>query len=337
MLKPIKLIEICLGLTIFGTALAAAPEPSSISLNQTTQIIETKSFYDKIRENIGITYFSFFYGPGLHPDNIAISPNQLGRPENDGISVQNQFSMRYKFSNNLALDFQNRFRVFLNNGADANNFSVLRWEAPRIGLSGKLMSGSDWSLVGAVNTDFPYFLPAPLTGYQAQQRTVIFNPGMFANFRYEPKHSRWSIFSVVTPRYFFYSDRSAAEPQLNKSGFHAQSKPELIIAFQPTVNYRLTEQLKLTMGSTVDYRKQVSSEWNIFNASLQSNGEGKAWRLYAIPLSLGMSYTVASYLTIFPFISTYPIAIQRKDAVTYKQASILEASSFGMWIHGTIF
>jgi hypothetical protein len=75
----------------------------------------------------------------------------------------------------------------------------------------------------------------------------------------------------------------------------------------------------------------------MFHGSLLSNGDSKAWRLYAVPATLGVSYTVAPYLTIFPFVSTFPIAIQRKDASTGRQASFLEVSSVGMWINGTIF
>jgi hypothetical protein len=334
-LNPIKLV--CIGLTLTQLANAAPVSTPSLTSTETTQLVENKSFFSTLKNTVGITYFSFLYGPGLHPDNTTISPNQLGKPENDGVSIQNQFSIRYKFSNNLALDFQNRFRVFLNNGTNSDSFSTVRWETPRIGLSGKLLYGDDWSLTGAVNTDFPYFLPTPLTGYQAQQRTVVFNPGMFASFRYDPKRSRWSLFSVVSPRFFFYSDRSAGEPQLKAAGFVPENKPEFIIAFQPTINYRLTENSKLTVGTSIDYRKQVISDWNIFNASLLSNGESDAWRLYAVPLNVGVSYAFSPAVTIFPFVSTYPIAIQRKDANTGTQASLLEVTSVGMWINGTIF
>jgi hypothetical protein len=330
------------GLSLLGIShFAESSLPESVPSGQSIELVETRSFFDSVSESLseklGITYFSFIYGPGVIEKNFSFNPNQLGKPENDGVYAQNQVSIRYKFSSNMALDFQFRTRLFLTNGVDKSDFTYFRWEAPRIGLSGKILSGEDWSLVGAINTDFPYFMPAPFTGYQAQRRTVIFNPGMFANFKYEPRHSRWSVFSVVSPRYFFYTDRSAADDQLIRAGFIPENKPEMIIALQPTVSYLVYPKIKITLGSTIDYRKQVVSDWNPLKASLASNGDNAAWRLYAVPLTLGLSYSYSSALSIFPFVSTYPIAIQRKDANSGHQATLLESTSIGMWINGTIF
>ncbi len=298
---------------------------------------ETVSFYQKLKETIGITYFTFFYGPGLHPDHLLFNPNQLGRPENDGVYFQNQFSIRYKFSSNLALDFQSRFKIILNNSTGNTEFSVFRWETPRLGLSGRLLSGRDWSLTGAINSDFPYFFPAPFTGYQAQRRTVLFNPGMFASFRYNPTGSRWSIFSVVSPRYFFYSDRKIAEPQMTFGGYIPENKPEFIIALLPTLNYSLSDTVNLSVGTSFDYRKQVISDWNPLKAILLSNGTKDSWRLTAIPINLGITYVLSQSITVFPFVSAYPIAVQRIDASTGQQSTFLESASFGMWLNGTIF
>lgn len=334
-LKPIKLVLIWIGLILHTEVLAMDSPSVDAPTGHSHESLEKFDLLESLRGNVGITYFTFIYGPGIHPTKMQMSPNQLGKPENDGISAQNNISLRYKLSEKLALDFQNRFRIFFTNGADSPNFNVLRWEAPRIGLSGKLIYGDDWSLTGAINSDFPYFMPSPFTGYQAQKRTVIFNPGMFATFRYEPRQSRWSVFSVVSPRYFIYSDRNAGEEQMARAG--SIPKPDVIIALQPTVSYQLSQKMKLTMGTSIEYRKQTVSNWNIFDATLVSNGDSKAWRLYAIPITLGTSYTFSPAVTIFPFISTYPIAIQRKDANTGQQAGILEATSVGMWINGTVF
>jgi hypothetical protein len=308
-----------------------------ISHAENQSITETKSVTEELREILGITYFSTLFGPGLHPDQFAFFPNQLGNPDSDGVFLVNQVSFRFKFSKDLALDFQTRFKFNLNNYTQTGNFSHLRWEAPRIGLSGKLLTAGDWTLIGAVNTDFPYFLPPPLTVYQAVQRTVIFAPGMFASLRYEPKESKWSFFSVLSPRYFLYKDRNVAEPQNAAAGFLPQNKPELIIALQPTLNYALTPRLKFTLGTVIDYRKQVISNWNILDASIHANGSDPAWRLNAIPINLGVTYTFGPALTIFPYISTFPIAAQRVDVVTQKQATLLETTSVGMWISGTLF
>jgi hypothetical protein len=303
---------------------------------------DSPSSYEKLKETFGMTYFSYFYGPGLHPAKNRYNPNQLGLPGNDGIYFQNQVSIRYKFSSNLALDLQTRFNLILNNSTRSEHFQHLRWETPRVGVSGKLLSGNDWTLTGAINTDFPYFFPVPLTGYQSQQRKSIFTPGMFTALKYEPKQSPWSIFSVITPRYFFYADRDAAEPQLLTSGLSAGNKPEMIIALQPTINYAVSPLAKLTLGTNIDYRKYVASNWNPFHASLITNGDSTAWRLSAVSINAGVTYKINSYLTIFPFITTFPIAIQRmnmkpKHGGGSSQASLIETTSVAMWINGTLF
>lgn len=338
MLKLNKFSIISLGL-FFVCAVSAEKTIAEVPQVSTSDVSpgEGKDPYSKIKETLGVTYFSYFYGPGFHPDNRAISPNQLGLPDNDGIYLQNQVSMRYKFSKNLAFDFQSRFKVILNNAIGNDQYTVFRWETPRIGISGKLFSRSEWTLIGAVNTDPPHFTPSPFTGYQAQQRKVVFTPGMFASLRYEPKNSRWSFFSVVAPRYFIYEDRNAAESQLGHGGFSPANKPEFIIAFQPTLNYQVSSNAKLTLGTSVDYRKYVCSDWNILNASLITNGDDPAWRLTAVPIYIGVTYTISSYLTIFPYFGTYPIAAQRVDARTGAQATFLQATSMGMWISGTLF
>lgn len=312
------------------------PDSSNSNTQPIEETVESPLLSEKLKNTLGITYFSFFYGPGIHPDNQSFNPNQLGNPQNDGTYFQNQISFRYKFSNKFAFDWQNRFNLILNNSATNPNYTPFRWETPRVGISGDLLTGKDWSLRGAANTDFPYTFPPPLTGYQAQQRTVLFDPGLFAGFRYEPRQSRWSIFSVVSPRYFLYADRNAAEPQLKTSGLNSGNKPELILAFLPTANYRLTPQTQLTVGTGIDYRKHVVSNWNMFNVSLITNGDNPAWRLGAVPLNLGITHQVSQAFTIFPFIATYPIAIQRVDANTGAQTTLLEATSFGMWLNGTI-
>jgi hypothetical protein len=283
----------------------------------------------------GLNYFTFFDGPGLSGDP-GITPNWLGRPFDDGLSLFNLVSVKWRFSDNLALDFQARIQVLLNNGTANPNFQAFRWQSPRIGISGKLASGKDWSLTGAVNTDFPYMLPSPLGGgFIAEQRTVIFNPGMFASFSWKPSGSRWSVFSLVTPRFFFYADRNAAEPQFAQSGLSPQLKPEFVFQIAPSVNYALSEKTSLRMGTILDYRKLVLSGWNPFNASLDTTSGSEAWRLWATPLQLGVNHEFGKALTIYAFVNSYPIAAQRqrRDGT---RASFTDTLSFGMWLSGTI-
>lgn len=316
-----------------SAALGAVPPLNSVE----TENQQTKLSFEKVKKKFGLTYFSFFNGPGLHPDSFFYSPNQLGRPGNDGINFLNQFSIRYKFSKNLAIDLQSRFYLIVNNYTSNADFKILRWEAPRIGISGLLLSGEDWTLTGAINTDFPYFLPSPFTGYQARERTTILTPGMFAGFKYKPKGSRWSVFSVVNPRFFIYADRTAQESQMTSGGFAAGNKAELILGFQPTLNYQISENTSFSLGTTIDYRKQVVSDWNIFDASLIMNGESKAWRLAALPINIGVTFNISPEINLFPFIAAYPISSQRFDVKTQKQAGFLESASFGMWLSGTVF
>ena len=317
--------------------LSSGPVNASAASLKSIEAAQSAAFFDRLREDFGLTYFTFFYGPGVIPGQFRINPNHLGYPENDGVSAQNQVSLRWKFSKTLALDLQLSFRLIFNNGIDSAQFQHFRWEAPRLGVSGRLLSGDHWALTGAINTDFPGFLPEPLSGYKAQQRKVLFNPGMFASFKYMPRRSRWSIFTVLSPRYFFYGDKHAAEPQQSTAGFVPQNKPELIIAFLPTLSYSLSDVIKLTLGSNVDYRKQVISGWNPLRASLASNGSDPGWRLSPVPVNFGVSFTLSEALNIFPFVSCYPIAIQRVDNQTNRQASFLQATSLGMWINGSLF
>lgn len=314
-----------------------SPSTEESLSSKTLGEVSEKTLPQQIREILGITYFSYFFGPGLHRDNLLFPPNQLGYPDNDGIYFQNQLSVRYKFSSNMAIDFQSRFKILVNNYTENAKFSPFRWEAPRIGLSGVLLSGETWSLAGAINTDFPYFFPEPFSGYQARRRTTLVTPGMFASLKIEPKNSRWSLFSVVSPRYFLYADRTVAEPQYINAGFLPGNKPELILSFQPTINYKVSVNTKLTLGTTLDYRKLVVSNWNAFDATLISNGNSKTWRLYAIPVNVGLTYKFSNEFTIFPFISAFPIAAQRVDAATGERATLLQTTAFGMWLSGTLF
>jgi len=314
-------VGLSLGLAIFGNQNLWADEQSTAPA----------SF-----SRLGISYFSFFAGPGFTQATGTYSPNQLGRPSDDGVNFFNLISFKYRFSKSLALDLQTRHTLILNNGTENPEFSAFRWESPRVGLSGTLASGETWSLSGAVNTDFPYFMPEPFSGYTARARTVLFNPGMFASFSYRPKGSRFSIGGVLAPRMFFYSDRTAGEAQLLSGGLSAGNKPELVVAVLPTLNYSLAEKLELSLGATLDYRKQVLSDWNPFQASLASNGDSTAWRFMAMPLSLGLTYTASSAFTIFPFVQVFPIAAQRVNAKTGAQADLLETASVGMWISGAL-
>jgi hypothetical protein len=287
----------------------------------------------------GMSYFVFFNGPGLDPSRREAAPNQFGRNTDNGINTFNLISVKYRVSENLAIDLQTRFNVFFNQatGVPDERFNVFRWESPRIGISGKLASGEDWTLSGAVNTDFPYFLPSPLTGYTARQRQVAFNPGMFANFNYNPKGSRWSFGALLTPRFFVYNDFEALEPESRSAAFSGFNKPHLVLALFPTVNYQLAPKTQLTFMSSLDFRKHLGSSWNPFDVSMKTNGDDTAWRLHPVNMALGVTQDISKGLKIFPYIETFPIAGQRINANTGRMAGFMETARIGMWMSGAVF
>ncbi len=285
----------------------------------------------------GLSYFTFFDGPAL-AGNFGVTPNWLGRPLDDGLSFFNLVSLKYRVSETLAIDYQLRVQVLVNNGTGSAGFEQVRWHSPRIGISGKLASGENWTLSGAVNTDFPYLFPAPFGGgFVAEKRTVLFNPGLFANFSYKVPGSKWSFFTLITPRFFVYEDRDAAEPQLTQGGLSPGLKPELALQFSPSLTYELTEKVGLRMGTVIDYRKLVLSSWNPFSASFRTaDVNSEAWRLWATPLQVGVNLALSKALNIYTFVNTYPIAAQRERR-DGSRASFAETASVGMWINGTLF
>lgn len=302
-----------------------------------------------IKDYLGISYFLFVSGPGLADGKQDATPNQFGNADDNGLSTFNVISFKYKMSKDLAIDFQTRSEVFFNSrqawndgekkmftNGKLNNHQVFRWESPRIGISGKLASGKDWNLSGAVNTDFPYIFPEPLTGYTAKLRTVLLSPGMFANLSYTPAGSRFSLFSVLSPRFFVYGDNEAVTPEEQRGGFSWRNKPHLAINLSPTVNYQMSDKWAATIGTTFDFRKQLGSSWNAFDVSLSNNSETTAWRFMAMPVSLGATYQASQALRIYPFVQAFPIAAQRINARTGEQASLLETASLGLWVSGTI-
>ncbi len=311
-------------------------DTTNLKSTETTHIKKT-SLTEKILKKTGVSYFSFFNGPGLKSELNGVTPNQLGKPDDDGVSFFNLVSFKFKTSENISIDLQNRFEVFLNNGVGSDQFSAFRWESPRIGFSGNLIKKENWGISGAINSDFPHFLPSPLTGFTARERKVVFNPGMFGSLSITPKNSRWSFFGVLAPRYFFYADRSAAEPQMRRGGMRGENKPEVVLAVLPTLNRHLTDKTAISLGATLDYRKQVLSSWNPLSASLATNGDSRSWRLLAVPLTLGVTHEFNSKLKIYPYLQAFPIAAQRVNASNGEKASLAQTASLGMWIYGTLF
>ena len=164
-------------------------------------------------------FFLFVSGPGITQETHNYPPNALARPDFTGINSFNVISFKYKLTEKYSLDLQTRTRIVFNNGVDTDDFKWFLWESPRIGISGQLLKGDNWNLTGAINTDFPFFMPEPFTGYTARKREVLFNPGMFANYHYGDPSSNWSYDVLMTPRFIFYQDENAIEPEALQAGF----------------------------------------------------------------------------------------------------------------------
>lgn len=288
-------------------------------------------------DHIGVSYFTFFDGPGLGAGMHAMTPNVLGRPMDDGLRLSNYVSVKYKLSSALAIDLQMRVQILLNNANSVAGFSTFRWQSPRIGVSGKLLSGDDWTLTGAFNTDFPYFMPEPVGGgVAARARTTIFNPGLFASFSYTPKASPWSLVSLVMPRYFIYANRNVAEPQLSRAGFSPRLKNELMFSLFPSLNYALAPSTGIRLGTEVTYSKLILSSWNPLHGSFNNTDvHSAAWRLAPIPLQLGLTHEFSKAVSVSVFLQAFPVAAQRvrQDG---SQADFFETTSIGMWLSGTL-
>lgn len=320
-------------------ALAAIPEtpPTVVGQSEAASKPETRSSW---LNSVGLSYFTYFDGPGLAPGMSEFTPNVLGKPGDDGLRLNNLISIKYKLSSLLAVDLQLRVQWVLNNANQVESFHPFRWQSPRIGISGKLLSGQDWALTGAVNTDFPYFFPQPLGGgVVATQRTTVFNPGLFAKFSYTPKQSAWSLFSLVRPRFFIYADRNVAEPQLSRAGFSPVLKNEFLFDLAPSANYALSSSYQLRFGTELSYSKLIRSSWSPFHASLNNTDiSSDSWRLAPVPIQIGIAHEFPDFkgaLNVSAFVQAFPIAAQRvrRDG---SQAEFWETASIGMWISGTV-
>lgn len=312
------------------------------SMGQTVSPISstnlTHSWWSQFSERLGLSYMSFFDGPGILGDDQSITPNAIGKPSDDGLVLMNNLSFKYKLKEDLALDFQARFHYVMNNGNDVEDFEPLRWQSPRFGISTTFIKTENSKLTGAFNTDLPYFFPGPVGGgYIAEKRTTILTPGLFAKYSYAPSTSRWSVFSLVQPRFYLYENRHVAEAQLTRSGFSPELKNEFTLSLSPSVNYAFTDKLGTRLGSEIIYKKLVVSNWNPLQGTNKSaDPDSKAWRIQAMPLQWGFTYSFSKMLEVSSYIQGYPVSSQRIDKKG-RQATFEETVSAGAWISGVLF
>ncbi|MFY7993322.1 MAG: hypothetical protein ACOVP4_08540 [Bacteriovoracaceae bacterium] len=255
----------------------------------------------KLSDKLGLSYFIFWDGPNLDRGR-DVTTNELGETNNP-INTYNLISFKYKLSEKYSLDAQTGTQWF------QTRVPRFYFDRVRVGISGKLWKANEWKLDGAINSDLPY------TGYTAEQRRLIFSPGMFANLSYTPSSSRFSFWALLQPRVWFYSDREAVEPEWIAANRRPGQKFESIISLTPTVNYSINDKFGLRMGVGLDYRKLVENNW-------------ATWIRWATPVTTGFTYTYNSSFSTYTYVQTFPFeggGVQR------------ETSSLGMWITGTIF
>ncbi len=324
-------------LTLFITSFAL-PLFAQSTANVLSADIGGGSWWKRHSENLGMTYMSFFDGPGILTDDQSVTPNAIGAPAEDGLNLINNISFKYKLRGDLAFDLQTRFYYVLNNGTDNPDYKPFRWQSPRFGISTTFWKTDSAKFSGAFNTDLPYSLPEPIGGgYFARKRTTLLTPGFFAKYVYAPVTSRWSLFSLVQPRYYLYENRNAAESQLERAGYSPRLKNELTLSFSPSVNYAFNDKFGSRLGTELSYRKLVVSSWNPFNSTSRSaDPTSKAWRFYPTPLQWGFTYAFSKAFELSTYIQGYPIASQRVNKKG-ERASFEDTVSVGAWINGVVF
>lgn len=314
---------------------------SSMGYAQSNKSVSVLSKLERVPDylrNFSMSYLSFFDGPGVFNDDQSVTPNAIGRPSDDGLLLNNNVSLKYFLNKDYALDFQMRTQWVTNNGVKTDDFDPLRWQSPRFGISTTFFKTENGKLTGAFNTDLPYFFPKPFGGgYIAEQRTTLLTPGFFAKYTWAPTTTRWSLFSLVQPRYYIYKDRNVAEPQYTRAGFSPRLKNELTLSFSPSANYAFTDKFGFRLGTELIYKKLVASGWNPLNASQRgADPDSKAWRIQPMPLQTGLTYLFSPMFELSSFIQGFPIPSQRVDKAGRK-ASFEETVSVGAWISGKLF
>jgi hypothetical protein len=269
-------------------------------INRTEKDMASNSIA-KVFENFGVNYFSFWEGPSLEDGQTG--RNELSRPMDSGLSLFNLVSVTYRLNERYNLDIQNRVEWIHTQEEE------WRFQGIRAGISGSFLKGKDWSLKGALNTDVP-----ELNGRDAQARTVLFNPGLFAGltWNFAPK---WSLFTILSPRLFFYRDDQAVEPEWLLAGRDPGEKPRAIIQTFPTLNYSFSDKIGLRTGLDVQFRQFVESD----------AGYLKRW---PTSWTVGPTFALNKGLNVYTFVQTWPFD---GNGITQETASL------GMWLSGVVF
>jgi hypothetical protein len=323
-MKKLSVITILGAALINVSSIRAEEVTSSGSPKAAESVANERTAYDFIKENFGVNYNSFFAGPGPGLP-VGQTPGYTGGPSDTGLNFFNLVSVKYKFSKRFAFDVQFRNQLVVTNTPE------FRHQGQRFGISGKLLQGDNWTMAGAINSDVPL---RPIMGQIASDRTLIFNPGTFATFDYSPKGSRWSLFALLTPRVWFYRDRSAAAIQdvkacTGKDGELVcdplSNKPEAILSVNPSVNYQVSEKVGVRLGTTLTFAKYIASQ------GLQRD---------FMPFELGVTWDIDPRFSVYTYMMTSsPLddSVRRNLYGISNKVAWADTMSFNLWLSGTIF
>ncbi len=260
----------------------------------------------------GMNYFSFWEGHSL--DDGKTAKNEKGGRLDDGLQLFNLISTTYKLNDRIGLDLQTRiehipmtYRGDTKGGKDTE--PSWRFQGLRIGISGKLAAGEKWSLRGAFNTDIP-----ELNGRDASYRKTILNPGLFSGLNYQID-DRWSVYAILSPRIFFYSDDDAVEPEWAEAKRDPGEKPRAILAVSPSINYAINDKTGMRAGLDLSFRQFIESDPMFL----------KRWPTSA---SVGPTFIINKHLNIWTYVQTWPFDGKKMH---------IETTSWGAWINGIIF
>ncbi len=272
------------------------------------------SIFKFVEQTFGLDYDSFFAGPSVI-DPSGIPPGFTGKQNDSGLNFFNYISFKYKISSRYALDLQFRNQIVVTNGLQ------FRHQGQRLGVSGTLLRGKNWSVKGAINSDIPL---APFMGQIASERTLIFNPGLFASLYWEPSRSQWSVYAFMTPRVWFYSDPHSLSAQDRYSG-GLMNKPQYDFHINPSINYRLNDFLSWRLGFTLEFLKNI--------------GWSKIQRTY-LPIDSGLIWKLTQTSSVYAYIMTStPLddSVRTYQLGTDHTPGWLQTASFNLWFYGAAF
>ncbi len=269
----------------------------------------------------GITYFTFFDGPGIGED-FSKTPNNLGNASDRGWSIWTNLSARLKFTDRIALDYQFRLQQIITNEPE------FRYQGGRLGVSGTFVKIDDpaftltWT--GAINSDIP-----GIGGQVNDERRLIMNPGLFTQFSLRPKTSRFSLYALISPRFWLYSDQSAMDRQSLEAGWKPGQKPLVALNFQPSINFDLAPELA-RRGEALTLRTGMT-----FDVRMNANDSGL--RRWFWPVDLGVAYDFSSALSIYPHIRfSGPWDDGLRAELGASRQAWYDTLSMGLWVSGTI-